>query len=137
MLDTPEIADFEYDRMLRELEDLEKAYPELASPLSPTRRVGGAALSQFDKVTHAVALESLQDVFSPEELKEFIEKTLEAYPDTQFSVEPKIDGLSVALEYENGVFVRGATRGDGVVGDGNVTPLQPQTFSTPNARCHQ
>ena len=117
VLDDPNLHDFEYDRLLRELEDLEKAHPELAQPESPTQRVGGEALSKFEKHTHPVPLMSLQDVFSPEELREFLDKTLESYPDTQFSVEPKIDGLSVALEYENGKFVRGATRGDGVTGE--------------------
>ena len=117
VLDNPTLPDFEYDRLLRELEELEKANPELALLDSPTKRVGGQALSKFEKYTHPVPLMSLQDVFSPEELTEFLEKTLESYPHTQFSVEPKVDGLSVALEYENGRFVRGATRGDGVVGE--------------------
>lgn len=117
VLDDPKMQDFEYDRLLRELEELEEENPHLISPESPTQRVGGAALSKFDKYTHAVPLMSLQDVFSPEELEEFLEKTKQAEPDSQFSVEPKIDGLSVALEYENGVYVRGATRGDGVVGE--------------------
>ena len=115
--DNPSMPDFEYDRLLRELEELEAANPELVRPDSPTQRVGGEALSKFEKVAHPVPLMSLQDVFSPEELREFIEKTLESYPDSEFSVEPKVDGLSVALEYENGMFVRGATRGDGVVGE--------------------
>lgn len=115
--DNPTMPDFEYDRLLRELEELEAANPQLVRPDSPTQRVGGEALSKFEKVTHPVSLMSLQDVFSPEELQEFIEKTLGSYPDSQFSVEPKIDGLSVALEYENGLFVRGATRGDGVIGE--------------------
>lgn len=115
--DNPAMPDFEYDRLLRELEELEAASPDLIRPDSPTQRVGGEALSKFEKVTHPVPLMSLQDVFSPEELREFVEKTLEAHPNSQFSVEPKIDGLSVALEYENGLFVRGATRGDGVVGE--------------------
>lgn len=115
--DAPQMPDFEYDRLLRELEDLEKEHPELAQPDSPTQRVGGEAISKFQKVTHPVPLMSLQDVFSPEELKEFLEKTLSLYPDTAFSVEPKIDGLSVALEYVDGVFIRGATRGDGNVGE--------------------
>ena len=115
--DNPTLPDFEYDRLLRELEDLEKEHPELILPDSPTQRVGGAALSKFEKVEHPVPLMSLQDVFSEEELEEFLSKTLEIYPDTAFSVEPKIDGLSVALEYENGRFIRGATRGDGVVGE--------------------
>ena len=115
--DNPSMPDFEYDQLLRELEELEAANPQLVRPDSPTQRVGGEALSKFEKVTHPVPLMSLQDVFSPEELREFIEKTLESYPDSEFSVEPKVDGLSVALEYENGLFVRGATRGDGVIGE--------------------
>ena len=117
VLDDPTMPDFEYDRLLRELEELEAAHPELALPESPTKRVGGEALSKFDKVTHDVPLMSLQDVFSPEELTEFLEKTLAEYPQAEFSVEPKIDGLSVALEYVDGRFVRGATRGDGNVGE--------------------
>ena len=117
VLDDPTMPDYEYDRLLRELEDLEKANPELASPDSPTQRVGGEALSQFQKYEHPVPLMSLQDVFSLDELNEFLDKTLTAEPDTVFSVEPKIDGLSVALEYLDGHFVRGATRGDGNVGE--------------------
>ena len=117
VLDDPTMPDFEYDRLLRELEDLEKAYPELAAADSPTKRVGGEALSRFEKVTHPVPLMSLQDVFSMEELNEFLEKTLAAEGIVEFSVEPKIDGLSVALEYVDGKFVRGATRGDGSVGE--------------------
>lgn len=120
VLDNPELPDFEYDRMMRRLETLEQEHPELASPLSPTKRVGGEALSQFEKVTHPVPLESLQDVFSYGELREFDAHVRETEPDAEYSVEPKIDGLSVALEYENGRFVRGATRGDGVIGE-NVT----------------
>ena len=115
--DNPTMPDFEYDRLLRELEELEAAHPDLVRPDSPAQRVGGEALSKFEKVTHVVPLMSLQDVFSPEELVEFLTKTKESFPDSLFSVEPKIDGLSVALEYENGLFVRGATRGDGVVGE--------------------
>ena len=117
VLDDPTMPDFEYDRLLRELEELEAAHPELALPESPTKRVGGEALSKFEKVTHDVPLMSLQDVFSPEELTEFLERTLAEYPQAEFSVEPKIDGLSVALEYVDGRFVRGATRGDGNVGE--------------------
>ncbi len=117
VLDDPKMQDFEYDRLLRELEELELAHPEWAAPDSPTKRVGGEALSQFEKVSHPVPLMSLQDVFSTEELTEFLAKILEAEPDTAFSVEPKIDGLSVALEYIDGKFVRGATRGDGNVGE--------------------
>ena len=117
VLDDPEMPDYEYDRLLRELEELEKAYPEFAKTDSPTQRVGGQALSKFEKVEHPVPLMSLQDVFSPEELQEFLGKTLEDFPDARFSVEPKIDGLSVALEYVDGKFIRGATRGDGAVGE--------------------
>lgn len=117
VLDDPDMLDFEYDRLLRELEDLEKAYPELAEADSPTKRVGGEALSQFEKVVHPVPLMSLQDVFSMEELDSFLNRVLESEGSAQFSVEPKIDGLSVALEYVDGRFVRGATRGDGNVGE--------------------
>ncbi len=117
VLDDPKMPDFEYDRLLRELEELEAAHPELALPNSPTKRVGGEALSQFEKVVHPVQLNSLQDVFSEEELLDFIHRIQNDRPDAAFSVEPKIDGLSVALEYENGVFIRGATRGDGNVGE--------------------
>ena len=117
VLDDPTMPDFEYDRLLRELEILEGENPSLARADSPTKRVGGEALSQFEKVTHSVPLMSLQDVFSPEELTDFLVKIKEGYPAAAFSVEPKIDGLSVALEYENGNFVRGATRGDGNVGE--------------------
>ena len=116
VLDDPDMPDYEYDRLLRELEELEKAYPEYAKPDSPTKRVGGEALSKFQEVTHPVPLMSLQDVFSMEELADFLEKTQDERA-VSFSVEPKIDGLSVALEYENGHFVRGATRGDGNVGE--------------------
>lgn len=117
VLDDPDMPDFEYDHLLRELEELEQAHPELAREDSPTRRVGGEAISQFEKVTHPVPLMSLQDVFSMEELAEFLEKVRETDPNAAFSVEPKIDGLSVALEYVDGKFIRGATRGDGSVGE--------------------
>ena len=117
VLDDPQMHDFEYDRLLRELEQLESQYPELVQSDSPTRRVGGEALDQFEKIAHPVPLMSLQDVFSEEELADFLQKILAQHPDAEFSVEPKIDGLSVALEYVNGTFVRGATRGDGNVGE--------------------
>ena len=117
VLDDPTMDDRDYDLKLRELEELEKDHPELARADSPTKRVGGEALSKFEKVTHPVPLNSLQDVFSKEELSDFVDRMLAADPNTVFSVEPKIDGLSVALEYENGQFVRGATRGDGNVGE--------------------
>ena len=117
VLDDPEMPDFEYDAALRRLEILEAEHPELITPDSPTRRVGGMAISQFEKVVHEVPLESLQDVFSLEELWDFDERLRETIPAPAYSVEPKVDGLSVALEYVDGVFVRGATRGDGQVGE--------------------
>ena len=117
VLDDPEMPDFEYDRLLRELEELELAFPEFSRPDSPTKRVGGEALSQFEKVEHPVPLMSLQDVFSMEELNDFLTKVISSEHNAEFSVEPKIDGLSVSLEYVDGVFVRGATRGDGNVGE--------------------
>ena len=105
-------------------------------PASPTRRVGGEALSQFEKVQHPVPLRSLQDVFSTEELQEFLDKMKEAYPSAEFSVEPKIDGLSVALEYENGTFVRGATRGNGQIGEDvteNLKTIRSIPMTIPDA----
>ncbi len=117
VLDDPQMPDFEYDRLLRELELLEQEHPQLQQKDSPTLRVGGQALSKFEKVAHPVPLMSLQDVFSLEELSDFLGKIQAEYPATEFTVEPKIDGLSVALEYENGLFIRGATRGDGVIGE--------------------
>lgn len=116
--DAPEISDFEYDAMLRRLEDLEAAHPEFFDPNSPTQHVGGYALNTFAQVTHEVPLESLQDVFSFDELHAFGERMDSALTETHsYVVEPKIDGLSMSLEYENGIFVRGATRGDGTVGE--------------------
>ncbi|MCL2298716.1 MAG: NAD-dependent DNA ligase LigA [Firmicutes bacterium] len=115
--DAPEIDDYAYDMLYRELEAFEAAHPEFVTPDSPTRRVGGVPLSQFSPVEHAVPMESLQDVFSREELFAFLRGVLEKQPGAQFVVEPKIDGLSVSLEYEAGRFVRGSTRGDGRVGE--------------------
>ena len=116
--DAPEISDFEYDALLRRLEELEAAHPEYASPDSPTQHVGGYALNTFAQVHHQVPLESLQDVFSFDELRAFGARMDGALTQTHdYSVEPKIDGLSMSLEYENGVFVRGATRGDGITGE--------------------
>ena len=136
VLDDPKMHDFEYDRLLRELEELESAHPELAMADSPTKRVGGQALSQFEKYAHPVPLMSLQDVFSTEELADFLHKVCESCPNGEFSVEPKIDGLSVALEYENGVFVRGATRGDGNVGEDvteNLKTIRSIPMTIPDA----
>ena len=117
VLDNPTISDREYDLKLRRLDELEAAHPELVTPDSPTQRVGGQAIEGFVEVTHRVPLESLQDVFSMEELADFDQRVREAVGEVEYTVEPKVDGLSVALEYENGLFVRGATRGDGVVGE--------------------
>ena len=115
--DAPVISDYEYDRMYAELKALEEAHPEFFDAASPTQRVGGKPLDKFEKVMHTVRMDSLDDVFSFEELKEFLDRVAQTVPDASFSVEPKIDGLSVSLIYENGVFVRGATRGDGVTGE--------------------
>lgn len=119
--DAPEISDYEYDMLMQQLKALEEQHPELITPDSPTQRVGGAPLSQFEQVTHQVPLESLTDVFSYEELFSFGSRMDSMLTDAhEYVVEPKVDGLSVSLEYENGVFVRGATRGDGITGE-NVT----------------
>ena len=117
VLGDPQISDYEYDHMLRRLEDLEREHPEEITPDSPTQRVGGPTLSEFAPVEHPVPLESLQDVFNGGEVEEFLERVAGTFPDAEYSVEPKVDGLSVALEYRDGVFVRGATRGDGRVGE--------------------
>lgn len=115
--DAPEISDYEYDMMQRELRALETAHPEFVDADSPTQRVGGTASGRFAKVTHAYPLESLQDVFSFDELSEFYGRVEGAVGQAEYVVEYKIDGLSVALEYVDGEFVRGATRGDGQVGE--------------------
>ena len=117
VLDKPVMSDYDYDHKLRRLEELEAAHPEAVTPDSPTQRVGGQALEAFTQVTHQVPLESLQDVFDFEELEAFDQRVKGVVPDAEYVVEPKVDGLSVALEYENGLFVRGATRGDGQVGE--------------------
>ena len=128
--DAPEISDYEYDRMFAELKGLEEQYPELYSPTSPTQRVGGKALDKFEKVTHSVRMDSLADVFSFEEAEDFCRRMEGEVVSPTYSVEPKIDGLSVALTYEAGVFVRGATRGDGVVGE-DVTQNLKTVYSIP------
>ena len=122
--DAPEISDFEYDKMYAELLKLEAEHPELDDPTSPTHRVGGAALDKFEKVTHSVPLNSLSDVFSFEELRDFLTRVAPILPNAAYSVEPKIDGLSVALRYENGIFTGGATRGDGQVGEDVTSNLR-------------
>ncbi len=132
--DAPEISDYDYDMLYRRLEELEAAHPEFFDPESPTQRVGGAPLERFEKVTHRVPLNSLTDVFSFDELEEYLRSAeaqlREANITPEWSVEPKIDGLSVALTYADGVFVRGATRGDGNVGE-DVTQNIRTIFSLP------
>ena len=117
VLDKPTMSDYDYDHMLRRLEELEAAHPETVTPDSPTQRVGGQPLEAFTQVRHQVPLESLQDVFDFTELEAFDQRVKGVVPDAEYVVEPKVDGLSVALEYEDGLFVRGATRGDGQVGE--------------------
>ncbi len=139
VLDDPQMPDFEYDRLLRELEELEAAYPEFAQSNSPTKRVGGEALSRFEKVVHPVQLNSLQDVFSEDELRDFLHRIAQDHPNAAFSVEPKIDGLSVALEYIDGRFVRGATRGDGNIGEDvteNLKTIRSIPMVIPDAPRH-
>ena len=117
VLNDPTVSDFSYDEMMRELRELEAAFPSLQLPTSPTQRVGGVASSTFEKVQHAVQMMSLQDVFSFAEVSAFLTRCKEQFSNPEFVVEPKIDGLSVSLEYTNGVFTRGSTRGDGFVGE--------------------
>ncbi len=117
VLDNPTMSDYEYDMLYKKLEKLEREHPEFYDPLSPTCRVGGAVLDKFEKYEHAVPLKSLANVFSKEELFDFLDSIRKTVKDPLFAVEYKIDGLSVALEYKDGKFFRGATRGDGKVGE--------------------
>ena len=128
--DAPVISDYEYDRMFYELLALEQAHPEYFDPASPTQRVGGKPLDKFAKVTHRVRMDSLSDVFSYDELTDFVSRVHAELPEAVFSVEPKIDGLSCSLIYENGVLVTGATRGDGVTGE-DITQNVRTIFSIP------
>ena len=128
--DAPEISDYEYDMLFAELKKLEEENPELYDPASPTQRVGGKALDKFEKVVHTARMDSLADVFSFEEVSEFCARMSETVAKPVYSVEPKIDGLSVSLTYEKGVFVRGATRGDGITGE-DVTGNLKTVFSIP------
>ena len=115
----PEISDREFDSLLRELADLENAHPELASEDSPTRRVGGKPLEEFSSAAHIVPMQSLDNTYSPEELREFVTRIrkLAEERSIHFTIEPKVDGVAISLLYENGRLVRAATRGDGVTGD--------------------
>lgn len=136
VLDSPEITDREYDMTLRKLIEMEEKHPELLSPDSPSQRVGGVPLSSFDKVVHQVKLESLMDVFSFQELESFGQRISALTEAPEYDVEPKIDGLSVALYYSKGAFVRGATRGDGVTGEDvteNLKTIRSIPLSLKNA----
>ncbi len=115
--DSPEISDYEYDMLLKELEEIESEFPELITPDSPTQKVGGQAGEKFSPVEHTVPMESLHDSFSHDEMRDFAKRVRENAGNAVFVAEPKIDGLSVSAEYRNGVFVRGSTRGDGKVGE--------------------
>ncbi len=117
VLDDPQIEDYEYDALMRELRSLEEAYPELLLPTSPSQRVGGAPISDFKKVTHTVQMGSLQDVFSFDQIREFFDRICQIVDNPKFTVEPKIDGLSVSLEYRDGILNVGSTRGDGHIGE--------------------
>ena len=128
--DAPEISDYEYDMMYAELLRLEDENPEFFDPASPTQRVGSEPLEKFDKVTHTVRMDSLSDVFSYDELLSFTSSVSQTLPECEYSVEPKIDGLSVSLKYEKGVLVQGATRGDGITGE-DVTQNVKTIFSIP------
>lgn len=124
VLDNPEVSDYEFDMLMQELKALEEMYPELISPTSPTQRVGGTASNNFEKVEHQVQMASLQDVFSFEQVQSFITRCSNELGLPEYTVEPKIDGLSVSLEYENGIFTRGSTRGDGFIGEDVTSNLK-------------
>lgn len=139
VLDAPTMSDYDYDHKLRRLEELEAAHPEAITPDSPTQRVGGEALESFSQVEHQVPLESLQDVFDFDELRAFDQRVKSIVPKVEYVVEPKVDGLSVALEYKNGLFVRGATRGDGRVGEDvseNLRTIKSIPIRIPDAPAH-
>lgn len=139
VLDDPTMSDYDYDHKLRRLEELEQAHPETVTPDSPTQRVGGKALEAFTQVEHKVPLESLQDVFDFDELRAFDQRVKGVVPDASYVVEPKVDGLSVALEYRDGLFVRGATRGDGTVGEDvteNLRTIRSIPLRIPDAPPH-
>jgi len=139
VLDSPTMSDYDYDHKLRRLEELEAQYPDLITPDSPTQRVGGNPLSAFEEVEHRVPLESLQDVFDFEELRAFDQRVTGVVQNVTYMAEPKVDGLSVALEYEDGLFIRGATRGDGRVGEDvteNLRTIKSIPLRIPDAPHH-
>jgi DNA ligase (NAD+) len=139
-LDNPSISDYEYDTLFRELEELEKQYPELDDPNSPTKRVGGMVLDSFEKFTHTRAMLSLADVFSKEELESWLDKIIDEYGQIEFCVEQKIDGLAMSLYYENGQLIRAVTRGDGVTGEvvtNNVRTIKTIPLKIPYTRDYE
>ena len=139
-LDNPSISDYEYDALFRELEELEKQYPELDDPNSPTKRVGGMVLDSFEKFTHTRAMLSLADVFSKEELESWLDKIIDQYGAIEFCVEQKIDGLAMSLYYENGQLIRAVTRGDGVTGEvvtNNVRTIKTIPLKIPYTRDYE
>ena len=117
VLDRPTVDDSEYDRLMQELIRIESSHPEWVRDDSPTRKVGGEAISKFQKVVHKIPMLSLGNVFTEEEIREFDSRIAKEFKDREYVCELKIDGLAVSLEYENGKFVRAATRGDGVTGE--------------------
>ena len=132
--DNPSISDYEYDKLMLKLKQIEAEHPEFITSDSPTQKVGGTVSEKFSKVTHKVQMGSLQDVFSLEEVKEFTDRAKNSVDSPEFVVEPKIDGLSVSLEYQNGKFIRGSTRGDGFIGEDvteNLATIKtiPQTLT--------
>ena len=134
--DAPELEDYEYDQLTRELKTIEAQFPQLVTPDSPTQHVGGTPSGKFSKVAHAVKMESLQDAFSLDELREFDQRVREAGVTPEYVVEIKIDGLSVSLEYRNGRLTRGSTRGDGLVGEDvteNLATIKSIPKEIPNA----
>ncbi len=134
--DSPSISDYEYDMLMRRLKEIEADNPELITPDSPTQRVGGEALEAFEAVTHEIPMDSLQDVFSKEELCEFDDRVKRVFSDAEYAVELKIDGLSVSVEYENGVLKRGVTRGDGITGEdvtSNIKTIKSLPLKIENA----
>lgn len=136
VLDDPTIEDDEYDRLMRRIKEIEAENPEIVSESSPTQHVGGYAINTFEKVTHEVQMGSLQDVFSKGELYEFDERVKKAVGKAVYCVEPKIDGLSVSLEYKDGIFTRGSTRGDGFVGE-DITKNLKTIKSIPMVLCEK
>jgi DNA ligase (NAD+) len=134
--DSPTVSDYEYDMLMRRLKEIEAQHPELITPDSPTRRVGGKPLESFESHTHAVPMDSLQDVFSFDELRDFDTRIRDAVGYPEYVVELKVDGLSVSLEYENGVLIRGVTRGDGITGEdvtSNVRTIRSVPLYVENA----